>query len=154
HASSAAARCSRAAAPTPPSSAGPVATTPESALMDPRSERVEATLTRTHPDHLVDRGDPDLAVADLAGTGGVDDRVDHLLHIDLGDEHVDADLGQELDGVLGTSVDLGVALLPAVPLDLADGHAGHAHRMQRFLHRVELMRLDHRRHKLHAQTLH
>src|SRR5687768_15009420 len=70
----------------------------------------------------------DLAVADLAGVRRFLDRLDHLLE-QLGlDRGFDLHLGQEVDHVLGAAVELGVALLPAEPLDLGDGDALHADR--------------------------
>src|SRR5436305_14751913 len=85
------------------------------------SERFRRTLAGTDPDHLFDGGDPDLAVTDLPGTGSGDDSIDDLLYVDLVGHHLDPDLGQELHRVLGAPVHLGVALLTAVPLYLADG---------------------------------
>ena len=72
---------------------------------------------------LLDRGDEDLAVADLAGLGGLDDRVDAALGVAVLDDDLDLHLGQEVDDVLGAAVELGVALLPAEALDLGDGQA-------------------------------
>src|SRR5688500_3970893 len=70
----------------------------------------------------------DLAVADLAGVRRFLDRLDHLLE-QLGlDRGFDLHLGQEVDHVLGAAVELGVALLPAEPLDLGDGDPLHADR--------------------------
>ena len=46
--------------------------------MPVRSERVRAPLAGADPDHVVDRDRPDLAVADLAGLGALDDHVDDL----------------------------------------------------------------------------
>ncbi len=40
-------------------------------------------------------------------------------------EDLDADLGHEVDGVLGAPVDLGVAPLAAESLDLGHGHTLH-----------------------------
>ena len=52
------------------------------------------------------------------GAGGVHDDVDHLVDGGVLDHHLDPDLGDEVDGVFGAAVNLGVALLPAVALDL------------------------------------
>src|SRR5437764_1050995 len=56
---------------TPGSAAGPG---PEVVL-----DRVRSAFAGADPDHALDRGDPDLPVTDLAGAGGLDDRVDHLV---------------------------------------------------------------------------
>ena len=41
-------------------------------------DRRLVALTGADPDHAVDRGDPDLAVADPAGLRGLDDDVGHV----------------------------------------------------------------------------
>src|SRR6185312_1741276 len=43
-----------------------------------RSDRVFAALAGADADHLVDRGDEDLPVADLSGLGGLGDRLDDV----------------------------------------------------------------------------
>jgi hypothetical protein len=86
--------------------------------------------------------DEDLAVADLAGLGGLDDGLDAAVDVFVLDHHFHLHLGQEVDHVLGTAVQLGVALLAAEALDLGDGEAGHAHVAQRFTHLLQLERLD------------
>ena len=64
-------------------------------------------------------------------------------------DHLDFDLGQEVDHVLGASVQLGVPLLTAEALDLGHGHALQADLLQRLLDLVELERLDDRLDLLH-----
>ena len=54
------------------------------------SDRVGALLLRADADESIDVGDPDLAVADLAGRRGVDDDVDDALDIAVVDDDVDA----------------------------------------------------------------
>ena len=68
----------------------------------------------------------------------------------VGDHHLDLDLGQEVDDVLGAAVELGVALLAAVALGLQHGHALDAQLLQGLLHLVQLERLDHRLDLLHS----
>ena len=69
------------------------------------------------------RDDPDLAVTDAAGLRGLEDDVDDRGGVHVVDEHLDAALRDEVDGVLGAAVDLAVATLAAVAVRLADGHA-------------------------------
>src|SRR6185436_18300805 len=66
------------------------------------SERIRAALAGADPDDLLGLRDPDLAVADLAGAGGLLDGVDHALRLVLGHQHLDLHLGHEVDLVLGT----------------------------------------------------
>ena len=95
-------------------------------------------------DHLVHRGDPDLAVADLAGPGrrprSVVDRPrptspseHHHLHLHLRDE---------VDGVLRAAVGLGVTALAAEPHHGGHGEAGHLHGLQRLADEVHGEGLD------------
>ena len=50
--------------------------------------------------------------------------------------------GQEIHGIFGAAIDFGVALLPAVALDLGDGHAVDADGEERVAHFFELERFD------------
>ncbi len=72
------------------------------------SQGVGAALAGPYADRLVDGNAPHLAVADLAGAGGLDDDLDQFLGVRVLDEDLDADLGDEVDGVFGAAVDLGV----------------------------------------------
>ena len=80
---------------------------------------------------------------------GLDDLVQQVVF----DGDLDLDLGQEIDHVLGASVQLGVALLPAEALDLGDGDALYADRGQGFAHLVKLERLDDCGDKFHCSPL-
>src|SRR5438094_10540398 len=70
--------------------------------------------------HVLDRGDEDLAVADLAGARRLDDRVDRALDLAVGHHHLDFHLGQEIDYVLGAAVQLVVTFLPVIYLPFFD----------------------------------
>ena len=83
-----------------------------------------------------------------------DDGVDDGLGPVVLDQHLDPDLGDEVDRVLGAAVVLGVPLLAAEALRLGQGHALHAHVLQDVLDVVELERLHHRNHELHRRTPH
>jgi hypothetical protein len=75
-------------------------------------------------DDLLDGGDEDLAVADLAGAGAALTMASmHRSTVVVADHDLDLHLGQEVDDVLGAAVELGVALLAAEALDLGDGQA-------------------------------
>jgi hypothetical protein len=98
----------------------------------------------------VDVGDPDLAVADLAGGGRLHDRVDHEVDATVVDDDLELDLRHEVDLVLGTSVGLGVPALTAEAAHLTHGHAGDAGGFERVLDLVELEGLDDGGDQLHA----
>src|SRR5690606_34371607 len=102
-------------------------------------------------DDLFDRADEDLAVADLARMGGLDDRLHGLLDHVVTQHHLDLDLGQEIHDIFGTAIELGVALLPPETLHLGDGQAGDADFGQAFAHLVQLERLDDRLDLLHPR---
>src|SRR3954452_12202548 len=118
----------------------------------PELERVVTALTGSYADDLVDRRHPHLAVTDLPGRGGLDDRVDHAGGVELTDDDLDADLRHEVHLVFRPAVDLGVAPLPAEALDLADRQPRDPDQLERVLDVVELERLDDGGDELHART--
>ena len=103
---------------------------------------VATALAGSDANHGLDRRDPHLAVTDLAGPGGLDDHVDDLVHGGVVHHDLDADLGYEVDRVLGAAIDLGVTLLAAVALDLTHGHAQDAGLLQPGFDILERERLD------------
>src|SRR3989344_1029648 len=114
------------------------------------SECVLAGFAGADADDLLQRGHEDLAVADLAGAcrrfDGFDDAVeDGLVHGGF-----DLDLGQEVDHVLCTTVQLGVALLTAEALDFGHGDALDADGGQGLTHFIKLEGLDDGGHHFHG----
>ena len=93
-------------------------------------------------DGLFQVGDEDLAVADLAGVGRLGDRLHGGVEVGFLDGHFDLDLGQEVDHVLRTAIEFGMALLPPEALHLGDGDALHPDLGQRLADLIELERLD------------
>ena len=67
-------------------------------------------------DGFVHRGDEDLAIADLAGARGLDDGGLDARDEVIGEDDLDLDLWQEIDGVLAAAVDFGMAFLAAKTL--------------------------------------
>src|SRR5690349_14929713 len=106
------------------------------------SESLRAGLAGADSDDLFEIEDEDLSVPDLAGVGGFLDRLDGLLEQRVLDRRLDLHLGQEIDHVFGSAIELGVALLPSEALDLGDRDALHADRGQGLAHLVKLERLD------------
>src|SRR5438874_7162373 len=86
------------------------------------SNRIGAALSGADADRLIDRRDEDLAVADPAGMRGLLDRLDGTLDHRFLHDHLDFDLGQEIDDVFGAAIEFGVALLPAKALGLGHGY--------------------------------
>jgi hypothetical protein len=114
---------------------------------------VRSALTGADPHGGLDGDRPDLAVTDLAGAGGADHDLDELVGVRVVHQNLYADLGDQVHGVLGAPVDLGVAALTAVAARLRDGQTVHSEGLEGFLDLVELVRLDDRGDQLHASTL-
>src|SRR5699024_6789658 len=72
-----------------------------------RLQCVRPVRTGADPDHVLHHGEPHLAVADLPGAGGAHHQLGHRPGLVVGDQHLDAHLGQQVHGVLRTPVDLG-----------------------------------------------
>ena len=107
-----------------------------------RSKRVNALFASPDTHRAVDRGDEDLAVTDAAGRSGLDDRLDDPIGIGIGHRDFQLQLGQKIDHILGSAIQLGVAFLAAESLDFGNRHAGHADLAERVAHVVEFERLD------------
>jgi hypothetical protein len=135
--------------------AGPRGTgpAPSHGVAGPGSEGVGTPFAGPDPDDLLDREDPHLPVTDLPGAGGVDDRRRHLFDLGVLDEDLEPDLRHELDLVLGTPVNLGVASLAPEALGLGQGQTVDPESLQSLLHLVELERLQHRYDQLHFEFL-
>ena len=88
-----------------------------------QSERAGVGLAGANANHVLDRRDENLAVADLAGLGGSTDGLDYFVDLVCRDSDLEADFRQEIHRVFGATINLGMALLPAVTFDLGDGHA-------------------------------
>src|ERR1017187_991374 len=101
-----------------------------------------APLPRTDAHGLVDGQYENLAIADLARLGRLQDRIDRGLHGAVGQDDLQFQLGQKIHCVLAPAVDFGVTLLAPETLDLGDRHAFDAHACERFLDVFELERLD------------
>src|SRR5581483_4831906 len=90
-----------------------------------RSDRVLSRLAGADAHGGVQVVDEDLAVSDLPGLRRFQDRVAGLVDHVVGQRDLELDLRQQIDGVFGTAIELGVALLPAEAPDLGDGHPLH-----------------------------
>src|SRR5579883_3456843 len=99
--------------------------------------------------HLIQRADENLAVADLAGARGLHDRLDRAFDQVVWQRDLQFHLGQEIHHVLRAAVQFGVAFLSAETLDFRDGDAGHADFRQRLARVVQLERLDDRGDEFH-----
>ncbi len=106
------------------------------------SERCRVGLASADAHRAVEAEHEDLAVPDLAGFGGRGDRVDGSVDLVGCHRDLDLDLRKEAHRIFRAAVDLGVALLTPVTLDLRHGHPVHADRGKSITDLVELERLD------------
>src|ERR1700674_451104 len=93
-------------------------------------------------DGVVYVGNENLAVADAASLGRLLNGFDGLLQHFVREHDLDLNLGQEVDDVLRTPIELGVTLLAAKALRLEHSDALQTDLLQGFLHLVELEWLD------------
>src|SRR5262245_11495884 len=114
-------------------------------------ERVGPSLAGPDADHLVDRRDEDLSVADAARACAGDDGLHRLRHALVGDEHGDLHLGEEVDHVLRATVQLGVAPLASEALHLVHRHPLRPDLRQAVLDLIDLERLHDRIDPLHVR---
>src|SRR5438093_5318635 len=115
-----------------------------------RLDCVVSALAGSDTKRLLERRDEHLPVPDAARLGRRGDQRDDLVGHRVGDDDFHLHLRQEVDSILAAAVHLRVAFLPAEPPHLAHGHADDAGAGQRFLHVVQLERLDDRLDLLHA----
>src|SRR5215207_6202351 len=102
-----------------------------------RLERLLAGLAGADPVGLVDGQHEHLAVADRAGAGVLEDRVDDRLHVPGRDDALDLDLRPQVVGQLGAAVALRDALLTTGALHLHDRQRGESEREQLHADRLE-----------------
>src|ERR1044072_5589222 len=107
-----------------------------------RSNRRFVFLAGANADHTLHFRDENLAVADLAGARRADDRADHLVALAIAHHHFDLHFRQKVDDILCTTIELGVAFLPAEALDFGNGQPRQADFSERLAHFVEFERFD------------
>src|SRR5215475_13358584 len=105
-------------------------------------DSVEPGFTGADANSLLDIGHENLAIADAPGLSGAPDRVDRPLDKVIADHDLDLYLGEKVHDVLGPTVEFGMALLPAKALGFGHGNALKSDLLKRFLHLVQLERLD------------
>jgi len=97
-----------------------------------------ARLTGTNTDHLVDRPNEDFSITDATRPGSRHNGLNGALAQIIGYDGFNLDLGQKIHHVLSTTIDLGVALLPAKSFDIGNGKAVDPHVGKRLSHLVKL----------------
>src|SRR5262249_39262879 len=95
-------------------------------------------------------GYEDLAVADLPRFGGLQYGFNDLVNQVAANANLNSCRWNQVDYVLSTPLQLGVATLPPEPFHLGDCHAGYADVRQRGTHVVELERFNDRSDQFHV----
>src|SRR5919198_1131169 len=121
--------------------------TPAYGLLVP--DALLAVLAGPYPDRLLDGVHEHAPVADRAGAGRGDDRLDGVVGHVRRHHGLHLDLRQERDVRPHAAVLLGVALLAPAAHHLAHGEAGHAQLVERVLDLLEPVRPDDRLDLLH-----
>src|SRR5699024_6638673 len=106
------------------------------------SKRVGTGFAGPDSHGLVDGVDKDLAIPDLAGLGGADDRIDHGIDPVVVHRHFKFDLGQKIHRILGAAIQFGVPFLAPVAAHLRHGRSVNADFGQGFPHIIHAKRLD------------
>src|SRR5688500_143610 len=113
----------------------------ESSFYAPRQRRVTPTLDgafaplfRPDADGVLNRQDENLAVANLAGLRGLDDRLDCFRDVVIADHDFKFHLWQEIHRILAAAIDFSMPLLPSEPFHFADGHPLDSDFGERLLH--------------------
>src|SRR5262249_25162510 len=107
-----------------------------------RSQGSFSAIVVADPHGVVDGGDEDLAVAELAGTGGVAQSLHGLIQAAVGNDDLELHLREQIDGVLLAAIDLAMALLASMPADVGDGHAIDADFLEGFADILQLVGLN------------
>ena len=68
--------------------------------------------------------------------------MDYHVHVVVFDHHFDFDFGQEVHHILGSTIELAMALLAAIAFDFAHGHTGDAGFAEGLFDIFELERFD------------
>src|SRR5471032_2251208 len=114
---------------------------------------VGTSLARADTDHLLHIAHENLAVANLARARSLDDGVDYLFRHAIVDHHFHFHFRQEVDHVLGATVQLGMTFLTAKTLHFRHGQARHVHIGQGLAYFVELEWFDDGGNLFHGYSL-
>src|SRR5215475_8714723 len=96
------------------------------ALGAKKSESGSPTFLVADANSFFDLIEKDFAVSDFARRGGSEDAVDGLVDEVVGHDHLDFDLGEQINTVLLPAIVLRVSLLAAMAAYLGNSHALHA----------------------------
>jgi hypothetical protein len=106
------------------------------------SQSIFSALIIADANYLINVRKKNLPVTDLAGASGCRNSLHDFLNHRIGDDQLELDLGNEIDGVFPSAIELGVSLLSSMAARLKYGHAFDANLVQRTLHAFQFGNLD------------
>ena len=107
----------------------------------------------TDADNLLDRLDPDLAIADGSGACGVADNLDNAVDMLIGANERELHLRDRVDKQLVAAHVFLPAMLRAAALHLVDSHTANISSKQRIFKNLKLLGTNNRRNLLHSEFL-
>src|SRR5262249_32602515 len=125
-----------------PPEVGCVYRPPEGGTTSGPSQRLGSDFAGADADDFGQIGDEDLAVPDAARAGSANDRIDDIGNDCLGNDHLEAHFGNEVDGVFCPAVRFLPSPLPSEPADFGHSDPGYAARGQLILHIFQAMMTD------------
>jgi len=97
-----------------------------------------ATFIVANPNSVIDTGEKNLAVADLAGASGICDCVHNLVYDFVREDEFQLYLGNQIHRVFPPTVELSVALLTSMTADFDYRHAFDSNFMERVFDGIKL----------------
>src|SRR5579863_4075159 len=106
------------------------------------SQSIFSALIVADANDLIDVRNKNFPVTDFAGASGCRNCLHNFFDHRISDDQLELDLGNKIDGVFPSAVELGVSLLSSVAASLKHGHALDSNLVQRILHTFQLGDLD------------
>src|SRR6266550_8135547 len=83
----------------------------------------DPSLLISNADRFVDLGQENLAIANLAGACGIHNRIYGSFHHVISQYHFQLDFGNQIHGVLSSTIKLGMSFLPPMTSSFEHGHS-------------------------------
>src|SRR5205823_15024258 len=100
-------------------------------------ESRDPSLLISNADRFVNLREENLAIADLSGTRGIHDRIYGPFHHVVSQYHFQFDFGNQIHGVLSSTIKLSMTFLPPVAAGLEHGHPFHTNLVEGGFHRFQ-----------------
>jgi hypothetical protein len=106
------------------------------------SQSIFSALIISDANDFIDVGKKNFPVTDFPGASGRRNCLNDFFDHGVGDDQLELDLGNKIDGIFPSAVKLSVSLLSAMAASLEYGHAFDANLVQRILYAFQLGHLD------------